>query len=67
MKVKRNDKICNVIEYLHESQEVCVEDVFKFANKPYYRTLKLWWDLEDCEIIDEQNGTNDVQTGENIC
>lgn len=53
MKVKKNDRIYEVIEYLHESQEVCVEDVFKFANKPYYRTLKLWWDLEDCEIIEE--------------
>jgi len=54
MKVKRDGEIFDVIEYVPESQEVCVEDVFDFADKPYKRPVKLWWSLEDCEIVKDE-------------
>jgi hypothetical protein len=49
MKIKRDNKIYDVLEYLPESQEVCVEVEFNFADKPFKRKLKLWWNLKDCE------------------
>ena len=54
MKVKRDGEIFDVIEYVPESQEVCVEDIFDFADKPYKRPVKLWWSLEDCEIVKDE-------------
>ena len=53
MKVKRGGKIFDVVEYVSESQEVCVEDVFDFADKPYKRPVKMWWSLSVCEIVDD--------------
>jgi hypothetical protein len=52
MKVKRDGKVYNVIEYLPESKEVCVEDEFDYYDKPYKRMKKMWWDLKYCEIIE---------------
>jgi predicted ATP-grasp superfamily ATP-dependent carboligase len=55
MKVKRDRKIYEAIKYLPESQEVCVLVEFDFATEPRKRKLKLWWNLADCEIIEEKN------------
>lgn len=52
MKVKRDGEWYPVIDVAVESQEVCVEDIFDFAEPPYRRTLKLWWKLIDCEEIE---------------
>jgi len=52
-KIKRDGRIYDVVEYLPESQEVCVLVEFDFATKPYKRNLKLWWELKDCEIYEE--------------
>lgn len=30
---------------------VLVEDLFRFAQKPYLRKLQMWWSLRDCEKI----------------
>lgn len=54
MKIERDGQSFNVLEYLIESQEVCVEDKFDFYDKPYKRTLKMWWLLKDCEVITEE-------------
>jgi len=52
MKVKRNDKIYDVVDYKKESGDICVEDTFDFALPPYKRKLKMWWLVKDCEIVD---------------
>ena len=53
MKVERNGIIYNVVEYFPDTQEVCVEDEFDFAEEPYKRIVKMWWFLKDCEIVEE--------------
>jgi hypothetical protein len=57
MRVKRDGQIFNVLEYLPESQEVCVEDEFDFYDKPHERTLKMWWSLKDCEVIENEESS----------
>jgi hypothetical protein len=55
MKIKRNNKIYDVIKYLLDTQEICVEVEFAFAEYPYKRKLKLWWELKDCKIVEGKN------------
>jgi len=52
MRVKRYGVWYKVID--ETDHEVCVEDTFSFAQPPYKRKLKCWWDKKYCQIIDRK-------------
>ena len=35
---------------------VMVEDIYQFAEEPYFRKVTMWWDKELCEIIEVNKG-----------
>jgi len=62
MKVVRNGMIFDVLQHNEGSGEIQVQGEFEFANKPYKRTLKMWWFIKDCEIMDRKNNKQVQQT-----
>lgn len=52
MRIKRNGTEYTVIAHSTETNEVCVEDWFDVHDNGVMRKLKLWWSLNDCEIVE---------------
>lgn len=48
MKIRRGGKWYKVIDKY--KNEVAVYAWFKYKRFPWFRKLKLWWRIEDCEI-----------------
>lgn len=53
MKIKRHGKVYTVLQHCKESNEVQVEEDFSFKVFPHTRKLKMWWSLDDCEVIEK--------------
>jgi len=47
--ILRDGQAFEVIDECGDMYAVCV--VFQFAEKPYSRELKLWWDKKYCTVV----------------
>ena len=48
--VWRNNKKYKILKHNPTSNEVQVEYTMEFAETPYLRKVKCWWDLKNCDI-----------------
>lgn len=51
--VYRNGRKFRVLKHNPIDNEVQVEEKIEFYNAPYIRKIKCWWDLDDCELLEE--------------
>ena len=49
MTVMRDGECYEVVDICGDMVAVCV--LFRFANFPYMRELKLWWDIKYCTVV----------------
>jgi len=49
MTVMRDGKCYEVVDTCGDMIAVCVP--FRFANFPYTRELKLWWNMKYCTVV----------------
>ena len=55
MTIMRDGQCYEVIDECGDMYAVCV--VFRFANRPYLRELKLWWNKKYCTVV---TGTDNI-------